>query len=204
MNAPPDPDNARTLEILDIVQHNEQVSQRHLARQLGVALGLANSYLKRCIKKGWVKVQQAPANRYLYYLTPTGFTEKSRLTAEYLSTSLGFYREAGDSCQRVFDECERNGWHRLWLCGMSELAEIATLRAMERGATIVGIYDPASVRETFSGKRIWRQMSEVEAHDARLLTDIAAPENRYTELKAMADGIPLLVPDVLRLAPHRD
>ena len=104
MNAPPDPENARTLEILDIVQRNEQVSQRHLASQLGVALGLANSYLKRCVKKGWVKVQQAPANRYLYYLTPTGFAEKSRLTAEYLSTSLGFYPEALNSCQRVFDE----------------------------------------------------------------------------------------------------
>ena len=203
MNAP-DHNNARTLEILDIVQRNEQVSQRHMARQLGVALGLANSYLKRCVKKGWVKVQQAPANRYLYYLTPTGFTEKSRLTAEYLSTSLGFYREAGDSCQRIFDECERNGWHRLLICGMSDLAEIATLRAMERGATIVGFYDPASERETFSGKRIWRRMSEVEAHDARLLTDIAAPAIRYTELKAMADGVPLLVPDVLRLEPHRD
>ena len=63
-----DPDSARTLEILDIVKNNEHVSQRHLALQLGVALGLANSYLKRCIKKGWVKVQQAPANRYLYYL----------------------------------------------------------------------------------------------------------------------------------------
>jgi len=204
MNAPPDQDNARTLEILDIVQRNEQISQRHLARQLGVALGLANSYLKRCVKKGWVKVQQAPANRYLYYLTPTGFTEKSRLTAEYLSTSLGFYREAGDSCQRVLDECERNGWQRLLLCGMSDLAEIAMLRAMERGVTIVGFYDPASVRETFSGKRIWRHMSEVEAHDARLLTDIAASSKRYMELKALADGIPLLVPDVLRLEPQRD
>ncbi len=204
MNAIPNQDDTRTLEILDIVQYNEQVSQRHLARQLGVALGLINSYLKRCVKKGWVKVQQAPANRYLYYLTPTGFTEKSRLTAEYLSASLGFYREAGESCQRVFEECERNGWHRLLLCGMSDLAEIATLRAMERGVTIVGFYDPASVRETFSGKRIWRQMSEVETHDARLLTDIVAPSVRYTELKAMADGVPLLVPDVLRLKPHRD
>ncbi len=204
MNAIPNQDDNRTLEILDIVQHNEQVSQRHMARQLGVALGLVNSYLKRCVKKGWVKVRQAPANRYLYYITPTGFTEKSRLTAEYLSASLGFYRKAGESCQRVFDECERNGWHRLLLCGMSDLAEIATLRAMERGVTIVGFYDPASERETFSGKRIWRQLSETEAHDARLLTDIAAPAIRYAELKAIADGIPLLVPDVLRLEPHRD
>ena len=67
MNDPPDPENARTLEILDIVQRNEQVSQRHLARQLGVALalGLANSYLKRCVKKGWVKVQQARCLRQI-------------------------------------------------------------------------------------------------------------------------------------------
>jgi len=47
-------------------------------------------------------------------------------------------------------------------------------------------------------------MSEVEAHDVRLVTDIAAPTDRYAALKAIADGIPLLVPDVLRLAPHRD
>ena len=56
MNAPPDPENARTLEILDIVQRNEQVSQRNIANQLGVALGLANSYLKRCVKKGSISL----------------------------------------------------------------------------------------------------------------------------------------------------
>lgn len=203
MNAPPDPDDARTLEILDIVQRNEQVSQRHLARQLGVALGLANSYLKRCVKKGWVKVQQAPANRYLYYLTPTGFTEKSRLTAEYLSASLGFYREAGDSCSRLFDQCERNGWQRLLLCGVSDLAEIATLRAMERKVTIVGLYDPASRREQFLGKRIWRDLHEAEAHEARLLTEVAVPRQRLDDLNALADGVPLLVPEVLRLETRR-
>lgn len=199
MNAHPDPDNARTLEILDIVQRNEQVSQRHLAQQLGVALGLANSYLKRCVKKGWVKVHQAPANRYLYYVTPKGFTEKSRLTAEYLFSSLAFYREAGESCTKLFDECERNGWHRLLLCGVSELAEIATLRAMGRRVTIVGFYDPTSGLEHYLGKRVWRALQDIDAHDARLLTDIAFPQKRIAELDALSDNVTLLVPDVLRL-----
>lgn len=203
MNAPLDPDNARTLEILDIVQRNEQVSQRHLASQLGVALGLANSYLKRCVKKGWVKVQQAPANRYLYYLTPTGFTEKSRLTAEYLSTSLGFYREAGESCSKLFDQCERNGWQRLLLCGVSDLAEIATLRALERKVTIIGYYDPERGREQYLGKKVWRDLRDAEVHDARLLTEIALPRQRFDELNALVDGVPLLVPDVLRLESRR-
>ena len=45
-------------------------SQRRIAEELGIALGLVNAYLKRCVKKGLVKVSQAPARRYAYYLTP--------------------------------------------------------------------------------------------------------------------------------------
>ena len=199
MNTVPDPEESLTLEILDSVQRNGQLSQRHLSRQLGVALGLANSYLKRCIRKGWVKVQQAPANRYLYYLTPTGFAEKSRLTAEYLSTSLSFYREAGNSCSRLLDQCAQNHWQRLLLCGVSDLAEIATLRAMERHFVIVGFYDPACERETFLGKPVWHSLDETTAHDARILTEIAAPQSRIDDLRRHSLDKPLLVPDVLRL-----
>jgi len=199
MNAMPDPEEALTLEILDTVQRNEQLSQRHLSRQLGVALGLANSYLKRCVRKGWVKVTQAPANRYLYYLTPTGFAEKSRLTAEYLSTSLGFYREAGNSCARLLDQCVTNQWQGILLCGVSDLAEIATLRAMERNITIVGIFDSASDRTNFLGKPVFQRLEDAAAHDARLLTEIAEPRARHAALLAADDGVALLVPDVLRL-----
>jgi DNA-binding MarR family transcriptional regulator len=199
MNAMPDPEESLTLEILDTVQRNEQLSQRHLSRQLGVALGLANSYLKRCVRKGWVKVQQAPANRYLYYLTPMGFAEKSRLTAAYLSYSLGFYREAGNSCARLLDDCVENQWRRLLLCGVSDLAEIATLRAMERNLTIIGIYDPNSTQLRFLDKPVWTNLELAEAHDARLLTDIAEPRARHTEINAQSSTVPLLVPDVLRL-----
>ena len=95
-----------TLGILKEIEKNKDVTQRHLANQLGVALGLANSYLKRCARKGFIKFQQAPANRYLYYLTPKGFAEKSRLTAEYLSTSFEFYGRAGDSLKVIFEHCE--------------------------------------------------------------------------------------------------
>ena len=72
-----------TLSILEAIENKNDMTQRHLADNLGVALGLANSYLKRCVKKGLVKIHQAPANRYLYYLTPKGFSEKSRLTTQY-------------------------------------------------------------------------------------------------------------------------
>ena len=78
-----DGDSEILLELLNVVHENSDLTQRSMANQLGIALGLANTYLKRCIRKGYIKVGQIPSNRYSYYLTPTGFAEKSRLTAEY-------------------------------------------------------------------------------------------------------------------------
>ena len=73
------------LGLLNSVECSGERSQRRIAAELGIALGLVNAYLKRCVKKGWVKVRTAPTRRYAYYLTPHGFAEKSRLTVQYLS-----------------------------------------------------------------------------------------------------------------------
>ena len=80
-----------TLGILEAVERGHEISQRSMALELNIALGLVNAYLKRCIKKGLVKVQQVPKGRFAYYLTPQGFAEKSRLTASYLSFSFDFF-----------------------------------------------------------------------------------------------------------------
>ena len=197
MNTEHERENALTLEILDVIDRNKDVSQRHLARHLGVALGLANSYLKRCIRKGLIKVSQAPANRYLYYLTPQGFTEKSRLTAEYLSISLSFYRKASESCLRVFDECARRGWRRLLLCGVSDLAEIATLRATERDVEVIGFLNSASEQKIFLSRPVWHTYETVGPHDACLLTALQSPQALYQQLQELMAEELILVPDVL-------
>jgi DNA-binding MarR family transcriptional regulator len=96
-----------TLGLLQAVHENDSLTQRSAAQDLGIALGLANAYLKRCVKKGLIKVQQVPPNRYAYYLTPQGFAEKSRLTAEYLSYSFSVFRRARADwvCLFVFCLC---------------------------------------------------------------------------------------------------
>src|SRR6476469_3209987 len=91
------------LGLLESVERDGAQSQRRLAAQLGIALGLVNAYLKRCAKKGLVKVADAPAHRYAYYLTPQGFAEKSRLTMEYLSYSFGFFRRAKADYALLFE-----------------------------------------------------------------------------------------------------
>ncbi len=188
-----------TLNILDAIEKQSDLSQRRLAGDLGIALGLANSYLKRCIRKGLVKVSAIPSNRYLYYLTPKGFSEKTRLTAEYLNVSFNFYRQAGDSCQRIFEECESQGIEDLLFCGRSELAEIAFLRAMEFSINIVGIYvTESSNLDPFYSKPVWSDFDQVDDYQGLLITNLNDPENLYKDLSQFCAEEIMFVPDILR------
>lgn len=187
------------LELLEAVGQRSDVSQRHLARQMGVALGLANSYLKRCVRKGLIKISEAPANRYLYYLTPKGFSEKSRLTAKYLAASFSFYRQAGESCARVLKDCEARGRRRVLLCGASDLAEVAALRALELDVEIVGVYDPRTDRRKFLGRPVWRTLSEAAPFDVCVLTDTQLDRGVYEQLLQAIGQKRVKVPDILRL-----
>ena len=94
----------RGMGVLSAVESDAQVTQRKLSSELGIALGLANLYLKRCVRKGWIKIGQVPMRRYAYYLTPQGFTEKARLTGEYLSWNLEFFRRARRQSTELFVE----------------------------------------------------------------------------------------------------
>lgn len=194
---PQDREEALTLEILNAIEARSDVTQRHLADRLGVALGLANSYLKRCVRKGLVKITQAPANRYLYYLTPQGFSEKSRLTGQYLSASLDFYRRAGASMERGLGECRARGAQRVLFAGVSELAEIASIRGQDFALELVGTFDPAAQRAHFAGRPVWQDLADTPAWDVVLLT---AYEQGATVRAAFVTAIQherIVIPDIV-------
>src|SRR6185437_14116990 len=130
------------LGLLTSVEADGGRSQRRIAAELGIALGLVNAYLKRSIKKGLVKVGQAPARRYAYYLTPKGFSEKSRLTIEFLSSSFSLFRKAKEDYGRIFARAHALGLERIVLSGKSDLCEIAILCALDSPVSIVAVVDP--------------------------------------------------------------
>jgi len=186
-----------TLEILEAIEKRDNVTQRHLADSLGVALGLANSYMKRCVRKGLIKVHQAPANRFLYYLTPKGFAEKSRLTSEYLSSSFNFYRRASASCSEVFKQCHEHGHDKVLLCGISELAEIASLRASEQGIDIIGTLDRNATSKEFLGLPVWNSFDLLSDFDACVITEVNKPQRIIKYISTQVDPEIVFVPDIL-------
>lgn len=186
-----------TLGILNAVQENSGVTQRSVAQDLGIALGLANSYLKRCVRKGLIKVQQAPANRYRYYLTPKGFTEKSRLTAEYLSSSFNFYRKARIQCETLLAECAERRLHRVALAGVSELAEVVALCALEREVELAGVVDPTVRRERFAGVPVAAALTALGPVDGVIVTDVRRAQQTYDRLRQEHPQTPVLHPPLL-------
>ncbi len=149
------------LGLLDAVEQNRAHSQRHLASELGIALGLVNAYLKRCVNKGLVKVREAPARRYAYYLTPKGFAEKSRLTVEYLSYSFSFFRQAKTDCSQLFQSAKANGVQTVVLAGQSDLAEIAALCAAEHAIEIVAVVQDEAQASRFIGVPVFSDFDSV-------------------------------------------
>ena len=186
------------LGLLESVERDGAQSQRKLASELGIALGLVNAYLKRCVKKGLVKIGQAPARRYAYYLTPHGFAEKSRLTVEYLSSSFAFFRRAREDCSAVLQAACARSWNRIVLIGVSDLAEIATICALEQGITIVAVIDAKARTDRFVGAPVVRSIDAVPGgFDAVVITDLGFTRDTVTAALAAVEAERVFVPALL-------
>jgi DNA-binding MarR family transcriptional regulator len=176
-------------------------SQRRIASELGIALGLVNAYIKRCVLKGYVKVSQAPARRYAYYLTPQGFAEKSRLTVEYLSYSFSFFRQAKADCIDVFMAAKDRNLHNLVLCGKSDLTEIAILSAFESGVSVVAVIDNGSGVMTFAGKNVFPAYGNLtDPFDAVVVTDLRDARKLFNEAVSLFGPDRVLAPKLLGLS----
>lgn len=183
-----DSENGIVLGLLKSLDEDGGRSQRRLAAELGIALGLVNAYLKRCVSKGLVKVQNVPARRYAYYLTPKGFAEKSRLTVTYLSQSFSFFREAKSDCVAMFEAAKSRGLRTVVLMGRSDLAEIAVLCAMESGVEIVALVDAETKSPSFLGIPLVASIDAVGRNfDAVVITDLVRTHESWN-LAALTVG----------------
>ena len=135
------PQDLRTLHLLEELEKNSSPSQRQLARQLNISVGLVNSFIKRLANKGYFKITHIPKNRVKYLLTPKGAAEKTRLTYEYIKYSYGFYRDARKKLRKLFSKLQTLKVKKLVFVGATDLAEIAFLTLQETPIKLVAIID---------------------------------------------------------------
>jgi DNA-binding MarR family transcriptional regulator len=152
--SPSGADQHRSLQILDELANNDSLTQRDLSGRLGIALGLVNSYIKNLVAKGYITVKAIPPKRYAYYLTPKGFTEKTRLTYDLLHDYTRIYREARKNLKQLFHDMQKSGIKRIVFAGADEVAEIAYITLQETTLELAGVVDGEHAGEKFFGREI--------------------------------------------------
>lgn len=82
-------------KILKLVDAKPEISQRELARELGVSLGKVNFCLKALIEIGLLKATNFRNSKnklaYMYLLTPKGVEEKAKVTLRFLKNKMQEY-----------------------------------------------------------------------------------------------------------------
>lgn len=99
-------------KLLKILQDNPDVSQRELARKVGLSLGKTNYCLRALIEKGFIKADNFRNSQnkvaYAYFLTPRGIEEKVQAAAYFLKHKVAEYSALEKEIEQLRNEI-KNG-----------------------------------------------------------------------------------------------
>jgi len=170
-------------KILSELSSNDSMTQREMSKRLGIALGLVNSYIKNLIAKGFVTVKSIPRKRYLYFLTPEGFAEKTRLTYHLLQDYTRIYREARSNLKNLFHDLRADGVKRVVFAGTDEVAELAYITLQETDLELSGVADADASENKFFGRDI-KPINAIKdmSYDCIVVTSYLKSEEIYQEL----------------------
>lgn len=98
--------------LLRLIEANPGMSQRDIARELGMSLGKVNYCLRAVAEKGWIKATNFRNSHnkaaYLYWLTPRGMQMKARMTVRFLEVKLQEYESLRAEIEQMKREAEGN------------------------------------------------------------------------------------------------
>lgn len=178
-------DNYKALQLLDEISKGEALSQRDLSKKLNIALGLVNSYIKNLVSKGYITITSIPSKRYAYFLTPKGFTEKTRLTYQLLQDYTNLYKNARRDFQTLLSNLSSAGMKKVVFAGVDEVTEIAYLSLQELDMELVGVIDDEKKGRKFF-KTTVKPLTEIQKlhYDAVIITTFMKRNNVSKSLQA--------------------
>ena len=201
-----DVESRRDLQLLEALEQESRITQRSLSGRLGIALGLTNLYLKRLIRKGYVKCVTVSPNRLVYSLTPKGVSRKARLTYEFMKYSLDFYRDARQHLRRSLAQAVTRQ-QRVAIYGTGDAAELVFLLTREMGLDLIAVFAPESGGQ-FLGHPV-QPLAEhsTVAYDVLIVAVLERPAGTIKLLRQ--SGVPdakvlMLRPDVASPADARE
>ncbi|GAB6095742.1 hypothetical protein JCM14469_19950 [Desulfatiferula olefinivorans] len=144
----------KTLQILEEIEGNGQVSQRSLADKLGMSLGLVNGFVRHLTAKGYFKAKSLPRKRVRYILTPEGAAEKTRLAYDYIRHSYDLYKRSYAGIHTLINTLVDQGVRRVVFFGAAGIAEMIVQDLTRTPIELVGVIDHARLGQTRFGHTV--------------------------------------------------
>ena len=169
---------------MEEVESTAQVSQRHLAQQLGIALGVANLLVRNLAKKGYIRVSQVGWRRWVYVVTPAGLSRKVQLTLDYVQRFVDHYRRVRTLLREELGALATNADSRIAIYGTNELTELVYLGLRDVGITRIEFFDRLSGSSLLGMPVQGLDSLNPDDYDRVIVTPGADTEARRSELLA--------------------
>ena len=133
--------------ILQAIAAGGPLTQRSLAGQLGVALGLTNLLIRRLAGKGYIKIAGMGTRHVRYLMTPEGWEALGRATRDSMANTIHLYTQTREQIRASLNaasaRCQPGpaGEKRVVFYGAGDVAEIAYVSLQSTDLTLVGIVD---------------------------------------------------------------
>ena len=131
-------------QILQAIASGERLTQRSLAREMGVAVGLANLLIRRLVGKGYVRIANMGARHVRYLMTPEGWDALATATRASLENTVHLYTQTReqirDSLASISEQCAEHE-KRIVFYGAGDVAEIAYVSLQNTDLSLVGVVD---------------------------------------------------------------
>ncbi len=130
----------RQLLIVEL-RRASNISQRTLARRLGVAVGTVNRLLTDMVEAGYVQVSNRGVRPFAYRVTDDGQRYQRRLGLEHYSWVLGSLRKLEQRIRAKLGELKSRGVERVVFYGAGDVMEATCRVASAVGLQVVGVVD---------------------------------------------------------------
>ena len=193
------------LRVLELVEERDRITQRGVATELEIALGMANALIKRLVLKGFIKVKDAPSRRYKYYITPEGFIEKGRLVSRYIANSFKFFGEVRRDYEMLANQvsasqASANQGTGVCCVGTGEVMKIAQMVFAAHNIKVVCVLDVLSDE----GEQHFRNFRDIPDEMASqigclVITETRRPHKVFEILASTEGGKEILAPAFMKI-----
>jgi len=195
------PEHKYDRQILQAIATGHRVTQRALAGELGVALGLTNLLIRRLVAKGYVKMAKIGTRHVRYLMTPAGMEALARATRVSMANTVHLYTQTREHIREslacISDGCEpdASGQKRVVFYGAGDVAEIAYVSLQRTDLTLVGVVDDTRRGKFFdmticSAERLFADTLDGVPYSRIIVASIRQNVSDAIQARITARGVP--------------